>query len=312
MNNPNGAARIHGEVLPNPEAAATNHEAAASGCRRVAAPPLLSVNNLRTGYHRTEVVKGISFTAERGDFVCVIGANGCGKTTALKGMLGILPLFGGSVDVGGREFLSAGGHTATAKEFARTFAYIPQIHGLPFPFLVSDVVLLGRTPHLRSSVSSPSDADKAAAYMALKTLGIESIAGSEYTALSGGQQQLVLIARALAQEPRILIMDEPTASLDFGNQQLVLDRMLDLGREGMAVIMVTHDPAHVLHCANKVIVMDGGSVLREGTPEETITAEILERIYGARAAVTTARLDDGSEVRTVVPLSRRHTGAPPS
>jgi iron complex transport system ATP-binding protein len=264
---------------------------------------MLNVEGLRTGYHKKEIVKGLSFAAKRGDFVCIIGANGCGKTTALKAMLGILPLYGGSVSVDGRELITTGGQRVTAKEFARIFAYIPQIHGLPFPFLVSDVVMLGRTPHLRSSVSAPSEADKIAAYKALDTLGIVSIADSEYTALSGGQQQLVLIARALAQEPRVLIMDEPTASLDFGNQQLVLDRLMDLGSEGMAVIMVTHDPSHVLHCANKVVVMDEGKVLRDGSPDETITTEILEQIYGARAEVTTVLLNDGEEVRAVVPLS---------
>jgi iron complex transport system ATP-binding protein len=266
---------------------------------------MLKVTDLRTGYHKKEIVKGLSFEAERGDFVCIIGANGCGKTTALKGILGILPLFGGSVSVDDRALITAEKQWATAKEFARIFAYIPQIHGLPFPFLVSDVVLLGRTPYLRSSVAGPSDADRMAACRAMETLGIESIAGSAYTALSGGQQQLVLIARALAQEPQILIMDEPTASLDFGNQQLVLERLMDLGRGGMAVIMVTHDPGHVLHCSNKVVVMDAGRALRSGTPEETITTEILERIYGARAAVATVRLEDGAEVRTVVPLSEK-------
>jgi ABC-type cobalamin/Fe3+-siderophores transport system ATPase subunit len=263
---------------------------------------------MHTGYHHKEVVKGISFTVERGDFTCIIGANGCGKTTALKGILGLLPLFAGSVSVDGKDFINAGeGHIAPAKERAKVFAYIPQIHSLPFPFIVSDVVLLGRTPHLRSSVAGVSAADMKAAYRALEQMGIESIAKEEYTALSGGQQQLVLIARALAQEPKILIMDEPTASLDFGNQQLVLERMQDLSSRGMAVVMVTHDPHHALLCANKVVVMEDGMITREGAPDETITTETLKQIYGAQVYVATVRLDSGNEVRTVIPLLQQMT-----
>jgi ABC-type cobalamin/Fe3+-siderophores transport system ATPase subunit len=264
---------------------------------------MLKVSNLRTGYHKKEVVHGADFTVESGNFTCIIGANGCGKTTALKGILGLLPLFAGTVSVDGTDIINADtGHIAPARERAKIFAYIPQVHGLPFPFLVSDVVLLGRTPHLASSVAGPSDADKIAAYNALKTLGIESIARSVYTELSGGQQQLVLIARALAQDPRVLIMDEPTASLDYGNQQMVLERLRALGRSGMSIIMVTHDPHHVLLCANKVIVMQDGVIRRVGTPEETVTAEMLREIFGVRALVTSVHMQDGEDRKTVVPL----------
>ena len=267
---------------------------------------MLRINDLHTGYHKKEIVKGVSFSVETGDFTCIIGANGCGKTTTIKGILGLLPLFQGTVTMDGKTFIDAHrGHVVTAKERAKVFAYIPQIHGLPFPFKVSDVVLLGRTPHLKSSVSAPTEADKMAAWKALNTLGIQSIADQEYTELSGGQQQLVLIARALAQEPKVLIMDEPTASLDFGNQQLVLEQLMELGRTGMSVLMVTHDPHHVLLCANRVIVMDDGLIIKDGTPEETITTQILERIYGTRAVVATVSLPDGGKMKTVVPMSKR-------
>ena len=266
---------------------------------------MLKINDLHTGYHKKEIVKGISFTINAGDFTCIIGANGCGKTTTIKGILGLLPLYAGTVSMEGKIFIDGhSGHLTTAKERAKAFAYIPQIHGLPFPFKVADVVLLGRTPHLKSSVSMPTEKDKMIAWKALNTLGIESIANQEYTELSGGQQQLVLIARALAQEPKVLIMDEPTASLDFGNQQLVLEQLMELGRTGMSVLMVTHDPHHVLLCANKVIVMDDGLIIKEGTPEQTITTGILEQIYGAQAVVATVQLPGGAETKTVVPVSK--------
>jgi ABC-type cobalamin/Fe3+-siderophores transport system ATPase subunit len=267
---------------------------------------MMNVTDLRTGYYRKEIVKGISFTADRGEFICIIGANGCGKTTALKGILGLLPLFDGTVSVDGEVFAGAReSRTVSAKERARVFAYIPQIHSIPFPFIVSDVVLLGRTPHLRSSVAGVSENDVKAARDAMEQTGIASIAGEEYTALSGGQQQLVLIARALAQEPKILIMDEPTASLDFGNQQLVLERVRDLSDDGMTVVMVTHDPRHALLCADKVMVMDDGGIIKEGAPDETITTDTLERIYGARVRVTAVKIDTDNEVRTIIPTLKR-------
>jgi iron complex transport system ATP-binding protein len=208
---------------------------------------------------------------------------------------------------GGKKI--AGGTNAppvpSARERAKVFAYIPQVHSIPFPFLVYDVALLGRTPHLRSSVAGVSKADREAAEAALEQMGIASIAREEYTALSGGQQQLVLIARALAQEPKVLIMDEPTASLDFGNQQLVLGRVRDLARSGMSVLMVTHDPHHALLCADKVLVMEDGRITREGAPEDTITTETLKEIYGARVYVASVSLDTGEEVRTVIPLPKQ-------
>jgi iron complex transport system ATP-binding protein len=269
---------------------------------------MLKVTDLHTGYPNKEVVKGIGFSVLRGGFTCMIGANGCGKTTALKGILGLLPLSGGSVLADGRVFAKAHSgareSAVSAKERAKVFAYIPQVHSIPFPFLVYDVVLLGRTPHLRSAVAGVSKIDREAVETALERMGISSIAREEYTALSGGQQQLVLIARALAQEPKILVMDEPTASLDFGNQQLVLERMRDLTQSGMSVLMVTHDPHHALLCADNVVVMKDGIIVREGTPEETITTEMLKQIYGARVYVTTVDIDGGGEVRTVVPLPR--------
>lgn len=266
---------------------------------------MLEVKNLYTGYYKNEIVKGISFFMKNGEFTCIIGANGCGKTTALKGILGILPLFSGKVKMGGKEIISSNKkYNMPAKERAKIFAYIPQIHGLPFPFKVSDVVLLGRTNHLRSSISLPSMEDKMIAWKSMSILGIESIANQEYTKLSGGQQQLVLIARAIAQQPKILIMDEPTASLDFGNQQMVLERLVYLKKRGMSVLMVTHDPSHVLLCADNVVVMDKGRILKEGTPETTITTEILKQIYGVDVVVKRVPLPSGEEVRTVLQIPK--------
>ena len=257
---------------------------------------LLEVDALRTGYDKTEIVHGVSFTADCGEFVCIIGANGCGKTTTLKCMLGLLPPFSGSVRVNGRDTLGM-----AEKERARCFAYIPQAHTPPFPFEVADVVIMGRTPYI-NAMAHVTDADKAVAFEAMELLGIEELAGRTYTALSGGQQQLVLIARALAQQPDVLVMDEPTASLDFGNQQMVLGQMKKLTEGGTCVVMVTHDPDHALYCANKVIVMHEGTVIGAGVPDEVMTDECLHTIYATRARIVDVEVAPGFVVKACVPL----------
>lgn len=257
---------------------------------------MLEVRDLHCGYGKTEIVHGVSFDVRDGEFCCIIGANGCGKTTLLKNLLGLIKPFSGTVHMDGEDVLAMG-----EKQMARLFAYIPQAHTPPFPFAVRDVVLMGRTPYLNQlAVISPED--RMIAYQALKTLGIEDLAEEIYTELSGGQRQLVLIARALTQQPKLLIMDEPTASLDFGNQQLVLSRMKALASEGMAVIMVTHDPAHALYCASQVVVMDAGEIIHEGTPADSITTEILQRIYHTGVQVMDVTLEDGSRQRVCLPF----------
>ena len=258
--------------------------------------PLLQVNKLVCGYYKKEIVHGVSFNMDRGQFTCIIGANGCGKTTLLKTILGLLPEFSGTVSIDGQSL-----STLSDLERARLVAYIPQAHASTFPFLVSDVVLMGRTPHV-GRFSKISHEDKRAAWDALCAMGIEHLADRTYTRLSGGQQQLVLIARALAQKPKLIVMDEPTASLDFGNQQIVLSRMRELSKQGASVLMVTHDPHHALYCANTVIVMGQGNILKVGTPQETITTETLQTIYGTQVDVLDVTLTNGEPSRVCVPL----------
>lgn len=260
---------------------------------------VLEASDIRCGYgrkHPVEVVHGASFALDAGEFVCILGANGCGKTTTLKSLMGLLPLQGGQVLVEGR---SLGDMDARAR--ARCFAYIPQAHTPPFPFRVADVVMMGRTPYV-SSYARQTAYDKAVACKAMELLGITELADRTYTELSGGQQQLVLIARALAQQTSILVMDEPTAALDFGNQQLVLSRMRMLSQMGKTVIMVTHDPDHALFCASRVIVMDDGLVIQDGTPRQCITTEMLDHIYHTSAKVLDVQVSPTQVERVCIPL----------
>lgn len=262
--------------------------------------PLLEVEGLRCGYgkkrKRVEIVHGISFSVRRNEFVCIIGSNGCGKTTTLKALLGLNPAHGGRIKVKGQDIAGM-----NERERAQCFAYIPQAHTPPFPFTVADVVILGRTPYI-NQLARIKEQDRRIAQKALELLGILHLANKPYTQLSGGQQQLVLIARALTQQADLIVMDEPTASLDFGNQQLVLSRMSMLSKMGKSVIMVTHDPDHALYCADRVIVMEGGSIIKQGTSSECITTEVLRRIYGTNARVMDVDIDENRRERVCVPL----------
>ena len=257
---------------------------------------MLEVKDLRSGYDKTEIVHGVSFTVEDGEFACIMGANGCGKTTTIKTILDILKPFGGSAVLDGRDVFAM-----SSNERARCFAYIPQTHRPPFPFTVADVVLLGRTPHI-GQLAHIKDTDRVIAYQAMRQLSIEGLADATYTELSGGQQQLVLIARALAQQPKLLVMDEPTASLDFGNQQVVLSRIRHLTENGTSVLMITHDPGQAFFCADKVILMEEGRVIDTGSPQDLINEQSLERLYGNKVCVADVALPTGETTKVCVPL----------
>lgn len=265
-------------------------------CTQTASASFLDVRALSCGYHRKQIVFDASFSMDAGEFVCIIGANGCGKTTLLKTVLGLLPPMGGQAMLRGRSIASMGD-----KERARAIAYIPQAHTPPFPFSVADVVLMGRTPHI-GRFSSVSHEDKRIAWESLEALGIEHLAPRTYTKLSGGQRQLVLIARALAQQPQLIVMDEPTASLDFGNQQTVLSRMRTLSEAGASILMVTHDPHHATYCADSVVVMEQGRVTEKGAPNEVITKARLQDIYGTAIDVVDVTCENGKKTRVCVPL----------
>ena len=261
------------------------------------APPMLEVADLHAGYHRKEIIHGIDFAVQPGEFVCIIGANGSGKTTTLKSLLGLIKPFSGSVKINGQSISGL-----SEKKLARHFAYIPQAHTPPFPFSVADVVLLGRTPYLnRLAYINPED--RAIAYNAICQVGIEDLAKRTYTHLSGGQQQLVLIARALAQESEVLVMDEPTASLDFGNQHAVLTQAKSLVNAGRSVIMVTHDPGHAFFCATRVIIMHEGRIYADGDPKSVITKDSLRTIYNIDIEVITIPVSDRDHRQVCIPIN---------
>lgn len=246
----------------------------------VVSAPRLAIEDLSYGYPGHVVGRHISFSVGTGEVLCVLGRNGEGKSTLFKTILGLLPPRAGAVRVDGE--LTAGW---SARRRALTFGYVPQTGGGAFPFTVAELVLMGRTAH-RGAFSAPSAADRKVADQAIETLGIVHLAQREWLRVSGGERQLALVARALAQETRILVLDEPTASLDFGNQVRVLDAVRSLAEtHGLTVLLSTHHPEQAFACADRVAVLAGGALLQIGPPEQVITSETLRTCYTVEVAV---------------------------
>ena len=257
----------------------------------------IELQQICCGYNGRDVINGVSLEIGPGEIVCLLGPNGSGKTTLFKALLGLVPLRSGAALLDGRDI-----RRWPRKKIARTLGYIPQNHVPPFPFTVFDMVLMGRTAHIGPS-SSPGRSDRMAAFEALETLHMQHLEHRIYTELSGGERQLVLIARALAQKPGMLIMDEPTASLDFGNQLLVLDHIRELARGGLSVIMSTHLPNHAFLFGTRVLMLKQGRVLSAGTPDETVDRENMRSLYNVDVEIVTTQLHDRREIRMCIPLS---------
>jgi iron complex transport system ATP-binding protein len=257
---------------------------------------ILEAAKLDIGYRKKKIGRDIDLDIREGEVLCLLGPNGGGKTTLMKTLLGLLPALGGTVKLQGRDIADY-----SRGELARIVGYVPQAGTNFFPFQVLDVVLMGRVAHI-GLFASPGRSDVAAAEAALAALGMGHLRDRIYTEISGGERQLVLIARALAQEPRLLVMDEPTASLDFGNQLRVLDQISALAKRGMAVVLSTHDPDHVFLCGDRAALLRDGRLAALGPPSEVITPAALAGLYGVEVEVV--ELPD-HQTHTAVPVRGR-------
>jgi iron complex transport system ATP-binding protein len=235
----------------------------------------LSGDGLTIGYSDRVVGRGLDVTLAPGEVLALLGPNGSGKTTLLKTLLGLLAPLAGEARIDGRSLASY-----SIRERARRIAYVPQLHNPTFAFTVETVVLMGRTAH-GNLFSRPSAKDREVAARALGEFGIEALATRPYTMISGGERQLVLLARALAQEPQFIVLDEPTASLDFGNQGKVMREIRALAASGHGVLFTTHDPNHALRAADRAYLLRDGARVAEGAVRDVLTRPQLEALYGA-------------------------------
>jgi iron complex transport system ATP-binding protein len=235
---------------------------------------MLAVADLAYGFSSRIVGEGVTFTLAPGETLAVLGGNGAGKTTLFRTILGLLPPRGGRVDVDGASMASL-----TAAERAARLAYVPQQHTPAYAFSVTDAVLMGRASHV-GAFSRPGTRDRLAAAEALATLGIGALATRPITEISCGERQLVMIARALAQAAPILVLDEPTASLDFGNRVRVLRELDRLRARGMTILFSTHEPDQALAHADRALLLADGKTLALDTVARALTTANIERLYG--------------------------------
>jgi iron complex transport system ATP-binding protein len=252
---------------------------------------MLAVEQLAFGYRGKPVGSAVSFGVAAGETVGLLGPNGCGKTTLFRTVLGLLPRQGGSVRLDGHDLA-----TLPRREVAQRIGYVPQAQAGYFPFTVREMVLMGRTAHL-GPFAAPGRRDQEAAAAAIERVGLAGLADAVYTRTSGGERQLALIARALAQDAPVIVMDEPTANLDFGNQVRVIEHIRALAQSGIGVLLSTHDPDQAFLCAHRVAMLHAGRLTRLGTPEDAINADSLREIYGVE--VKLARIETSGGLRQV-------------
>ncbi|MBV8753466.1 MAG: ABC transporter ATP-binding protein [Hyphomicrobiales bacterium] len=242
---------------------------------------ILAGHNLTIGYSERVVGRNLDIALSTGEVLALLGPNGGGKTTLLKTLLGLIPPKGGEIELGGRPLANY-----TSRERARLIAYVPQSHAATFAFTVETVVLMGRTAH-GNLFSRPTPADRAVATRAMERFGIIDLRERPYTMISGGERQLALLARALAQEPQFIVLDEPTASLDFGNQGRVMREIRALGASGHGVLFTTHDPNHAMRAADRAYLLRQGVRLGEGAVGQVLGRAQLEALYGTPVQLIT-------------------------
>ena len=231
--------------------------------------------DLTIGYPDRTVGRGLSVRLETGEVLALLGPNGSGKTTLLKTLLGLIRAKAGEVRLDDKPLADY-----SIAERARIVAYVPQVHVGTFAFSVETVVLMGRSAH-GNLFSRPSAHDRDVAQASLERFGIDRLSLRPYTEISGGERQLVLLARALAQEPQFIVLDEPTASLDFGNQGKVMREIKALAASGHGVLFTTHNPNHALRAAHRACLLRDGTRIAEGEVTEVLRRERLEELYRA-------------------------------
>ncbi|SDK16843.1 ABC transporter ATP-binding protein [Natronincola ferrireducens] len=264
---------------------------------------LIQVKGLNFSYGNRTVFKDVNLSLGKGQILCLLGPNGCGKTTLLDCILGLLKPNHGAITINNRNISSMEPH-----EIAQKIAYVPQAHNKTFPYRVIDIVLMGRAAYT-SAFSSPNDEDMKIAEEALRVAGIHEYKERIYTELSGGEGQLVMMARALAQQATIMILDEPTAHLDFKHELMILETIVQLVKErGLSLIMATHFPNHAFYFENNdintsIVMMSNNRITLAGPPSEVLSENNMRDIFNVQSKVLSYLTGTKGRSNYIIPLN---------
>ena len=258
---------------------------------------MIELKNIQCGYGKQVILSNVSLTLKEGKLTCLLGKNGVGKTTLFKSILGILPVLGGQIEYDGKAL-----QTYSAKQFAQFISYVPQAHGTPFPYSVFDVVLMGQYAYSGTFSGKPGKHSKDIAWSCIQSLGIEHLASKSFSKISGGEKQMVLIARAMAQQPRFIAMDEPTSNLDMGNQVKVMQLARMLTQKGFGVIMNTHSPQQALQYANWVVLLNNGKIEQYGKPVDILHTSAVSELYSTPLEIAEAVTTSGDKRKVLITL----------
>ena len=263
---------------------------------------LLSVRGLSCGYGSGLVFRDLSFAVRPGEVLCLLGPNGCGKTTLLDTVLGLKRPASGEVLIEEKPIRQYRRH-----ELARKIAFVPQLHQASFPYTVRQVVLMGRTAYI-APFGAPASEDEAICTAALERMGLLAYAETPYHQLSGGELKLVLLARAIGQQAQLLLMDEPTAHLDLRNELLFLEQVVSLCRdERLSLLMATHSPDHAFFLSERGLpvtaaLFSQGTIRYIGPPEKVVTPQTIQAVYGVQARISQEPDGRGGFLRRISPL----------
>lgn len=249
---------------------------------------ILQTQNLTVGYGGCAVLEAVNLDLKPGEILCLLGRNGSGKSSLIKTLLTLIRPLGGNILVNGRSI-----QTLSGQAISRTMAYVPQAHADLLGFTVGEIVLMGRTLHW-GLFGGPSSLDHDLVVTCLQQLGIAELQNRDFNLLSGGQQQLVLIARALCQGADLLILDEPTANLDLANSARVLNILSDLAAQGKTIVFSSHNPQDALNRASTTCLLKNRTVLAQGPSHQVITSDNLSQVYGT--AVNVCNTENGQKV----------------
>jgi len=264
---------------------------------------LMTIKEAAFDYQSKQVFHDINFELHAGEIFCLFGPNGCGKSTLLECILGLLKLKNGNIYIKDTDI-----NLLKPKEIAQQIAYVPQVHKKTFPYKVIDIVLMGRAANT-GFFGTPDPADLEIAEQSLSVVGMDKYRDTPYTMLSGGETQLIMLARALAQQTPIIVMDEPTAHLDFKHELVILENVVKLVKEqGVALIMATHFPNHAFYFENKgirtlVALMNNKSFADFGAPSSIISEINMRKTFNIDSKLIDFPLAVGERIRQIIPVN---------